>query len=180
MSPRNASRATVALNLSEKFRRFVILVSIQSGWIHLSTLSEFAGPLHPWEVTPAIKLSELVRNHTEFVGDEALYTATIVLVMNRLKYDSLPEDLRAAIDAESGQKLSEMAAEVMWAKDARGREIAEDAGNSIVQLSEAEVARFKEKSQPVIARWVSEMEGQGIDGRALIETAKALIKDYGG
>jgi len=32
--------------LSEKFRRFVILVSIQSGWIHLSTLSEFAGPLH--------------------------------------------------------------------------------------------------------------------------------------
>jgi N-acyl-L-homoserine lactone synthetase len=31
--------------LSEKFRRFVILVSIRSGWIHLSTLSEFAGPL---------------------------------------------------------------------------------------------------------------------------------------
>src|SRR6056297_1443353 len=45
LSPRNASSATVALNLSEKFRRFVILVSIQSGWIHLSTLSEFAGPL---------------------------------------------------------------------------------------------------------------------------------------
>ena len=139
-----------------------------------------SGTVIPWEVTPAIKLSELVRNHTEFVGDEALYTATIVLVMNRAKYDSLPEDLRAAIDAESGQKLSEMAAEVMWAKDARGREIAEDAGNSIIQLSEAEVARFKEKSQPVIARWVSEMEGQGIDGQALIETAKALIKDFGG
>jgi type I restriction enzyme S subunit len=33
------------LKLSEKFRRFVILVSIRSGWIHLSTLSEFAGPL---------------------------------------------------------------------------------------------------------------------------------------
>jgi hypothetical protein len=35
-----------ALNWSEKFRRFVILVSIRSGWIHLSTLSSFAGPLH--------------------------------------------------------------------------------------------------------------------------------------
>ncbi|MFT5066954.1 MAG: hypothetical protein ACI9TA_002581, partial [Reinekea sp.] len=33
------------LNWSEKFRRFVILVSIRSGWIHLSTLSSFAGPL---------------------------------------------------------------------------------------------------------------------------------------
>jgi hypothetical protein len=45
LSPRSASSATAALNLSEKFRRFVILVSIRSGWIHLSTLSEFAGPL---------------------------------------------------------------------------------------------------------------------------------------
>ncbi|MFC4213883.1 TRAP transporter substrate-binding protein [Pseudophaeobacter arcticus] len=139
-----------------------------------------SGTVIPWEVTPAIKLSELVRNHTEFVGDEALYTATIVLVMNRAKYDSLPEDLRAAIDAESGQKLSQMAAQVMWSKDARGRQIAEDAGNSILQLSEAEVARFKERSVPVIDRWVSEMEGRGIDGRALIETAKNLIKEYGG
>jgi hypothetical protein len=33
---------------------------------------------------------------------------------------------------------------------------------------------------PVIDRWVSEMEGRGIDGRALIETAKNLIKEYGG
>ena len=45
MSPRSASSATAALKLSEKFRRFVILVSIRSGWTHLSTLSEFAGPL---------------------------------------------------------------------------------------------------------------------------------------
>ena len=32
-------------NLFEKFRRFVILVSIRSCWIHLSTLSSFTGPL---------------------------------------------------------------------------------------------------------------------------------------
>ncbi|MEH6645838.1 hypothetical protein, partial [Sulfitobacter sp.] len=38
--------ATAALNVSEKFRRFVILISIRSGWIDLSTLSNFAGPLH--------------------------------------------------------------------------------------------------------------------------------------
>lgn len=45
LSPRSASSATAALNLSEKFRRFVILVSIHSHWIHLSTLSKFTGPL---------------------------------------------------------------------------------------------------------------------------------------
>ncbi|MYM57095.1 TRAP transporter substrate-binding protein [Thalassovita mangrovi] len=138
------------------------------------------GTVIPWEVTPAIKLSELVHNHAEFSGDEALYTATIVMVMNRDKYDSLPEDMRAAIDAESGQNLAEFAAKVMYDYDKPGRDIAVAAGNTIVTLDEAEVARFKKKAEPVIARWVADMESKGIDGNALIEQAKALIKKHGG
>ncbi|WP_323785698.1 TRAP transporter substrate-binding protein [Thalassovita sp.] len=138
------------------------------------------GTVIPWEVTPAIKLAELVHNHTEFSGEEALYTATIVMVMNRDKYDSLPEDIRAAIDAESGMALSKFAAEVMYEYDKPGRDIAEKAGNTIVQLDAAEVARFKEKAQPVIARWVADLEGKGIDGNALIMQAKELIKKHGG
>ncbi|MDQ2092425.1 TRAP transporter substrate-binding protein [Marimonas arenosa] len=139
-----------------------------------------SGTVIPWEVTPAIKLSELVKNHTEFTGDEALYTATIIMVMNKAKYDSLPGNIRAAIDAESGLKLAEFAAQVMYNHDKPGRDIAENAGNKIVQLSTEEVARFKAASQPVIARWVAEMEGKGIDGNALIEQAKALIEKHGG
>jgi TRAP-type C4-dicarboxylate transport system substrate-binding protein len=138
------------------------------------------GTVIPWEVTPAIKLSELVDNHTEFTGDEALYTATIVLVMNKAKYDSLPDDVRAAIDAESGLKLSKFAAEVMWEYDAPGRKIAEENGNNIIQLSADEVGRFKEKAQPVIDRWIAEMDGKGIDGQKLIDDAKAMIAKHGG
>ena len=33
------------------------------------------GTVIPWEVTTAIRLSELVDNRTEFLGEEALYTA---------------------------------------------------------------------------------------------------------
>ncbi len=133
------------------------------------------GTVIPWEVTPAIRLSELVSNHAEFTGEEALYTATIVLVMNKAKYEALPDDLRAIVDAESGAKLSEFAAQVMWDMDATGRGIAEKAGNTIVQLDTAEVDRWKAAAQPVIARWITEMDGKGIDGQALIDQAKALI-----
>ncbi|MDG1167913.1 MAG: TRAP transporter substrate-binding protein DctP [Sulfitobacter sp.] len=129
----------------------------------------------PWEVTPAVRLTELVTNHTEFTGPEALYTATIVLVMNKAKYEALPDDLKAIIDAESGAKLSEFAAQVMWDNDAPGREKAVAAGNNIIQLDDAEVARWKAAAQPVIARWVAEMDSKGIDGQALIDQAKALI-----
>ena len=131
----------------------------------------------PWEVTPAVRLSELVSNHTEFTGAESLYTATIVLVMNKAKYDALPDDLKAILDAESGAKLSEFASQVMWDNDAPGRELAVKNGNNIIQLDETEVARWKEAAQPVIDRWVAEMDGKGLDGQGLIDRAKALIAE---
>ena len=134
----------------------------------------------PWEVTTAVRVSELVGNHTEFGGPESLYTATIILAMNKERYESLPENIRAAIDAESGEVLSAFAAQVMWDYDAPARQIAVDRGNNIVTLDEAEVARWKEKAQPVIDRWGADMETKGIDGRALIQQAKDLIVKNGG
>lgn len=138
------------------------------------------GTVIPWEVTTAIRLSELVSNHTEFSGKEALYTAAIVLVMNKAKYDALPDDLKAILDAESGAKLSTFATQVMWDQDPPARKVAEDAGNNIVILDEAEVARWKAAAQPVVDQWVSDMDAQGIDGAALIEQAKSLITKHGG
>jgi len=138
------------------------------------------GTVIPWEVTPAIRLTELVGKHTEFTGDEALYTAAIVLVMNKAKYEAMPDDLKAILDAESGAKLSAFATQVMWDMDTPTREIAVKAGNEIVQLDADEVARWKAASQPVVDRWIADMDGKGIDGAALIEQAKALIAKHGG
>lgn len=138
------------------------------------------GTVIPWEVTTAIRLSELISNHTEFAGNEALYTAAIVLVMNKNSYAALPDDLKAILDAESGEKLSAFASQIMWDMDAPARQIAVDAGNTITTLDEAEVARWKAASEPVIARWVADMNGQGIDGAALIEQARSLIAKHGG
>ncbi|MCO4823583.1 MAG: TRAP transporter substrate-binding protein [Amylibacter sp.] len=138
------------------------------------------GTVIPWEVTPAIRLTELVGKHTEFSGKEALYTAAIVAVMNIDKYNSLPDDLKAALDANSGMALTKLAAEEMLAADAPGRGIAVKAGNDITVLDEAEVARWKAASQPVVDAWIAEMEGKGIDGKALIARAKELIAANGG
>jgi TRAP-type C4-dicarboxylate transport system substrate-binding protein len=138
------------------------------------------GTVIPWEVTPAVRLSELVSHHTEFSGKEALYTTALMTVMNKAKYDSMPDDLKKILDDNSGMVLSKLAATKMLEKDAPGRAIAEKAGNTIVTLDEAEVARWKEAAQPVIDAWVAEMDGKGIDGNALIARAKELIAANGG
>lgn len=137
-----------------------------------------SGTVIPWEVTPAIKLSELVKNATEFSGDEALYTATIIMAMNKNRYESLPDDLRAILDEKSGMALTTLAAEQMLAGDAPGREIALGNGTKVTVLGADEVARWKSAAEPVVADWVAEMDKRGIDGKAAIAQANGLIDKY--
>ncbi len=136
------------------------------------------GTVIPWEVTKTLRLTELVGNHTEFTGPEALYTATFVFAMNKASYEALPDDLRAIIDAESGQMMAGMSSASMVEFDAPAREIAIEAGSNIVALEADEIARWKEAAQPVVDRWVAEMDEKGIDGQALIDRAKALIAEH--
>ncbi|MEM8657925.1 MAG: TRAP transporter substrate-binding protein, partial [Pseudomonadota bacterium] len=132
-----------------------------------------SGTVIPWEVTPSIKLAELVTNHTEISGDRALYTAVFVLAMNRDAYDAMPEDLQAILDAETGKAMAEFASSVMVGADAFGRTQAE--ANTFITLDEAEVARWIEASQPVYDRWIARASDEGFDGEAAIAQAQDLI-----
>ena len=137
------------------------------------------GTTIPWEVTPALKIAELVKFHTEFEGDN-LYNVTFVLAMNKAKYESLPDDLRQAIDDNSGLAFSILAGGTQADADGPSRQIAVDAGNAIVTLSGEQTEVWRAAAEPVYDAWLSEMEAQGIDGQALIDEARALMDAYEG
>ena len=137
------------------------------------------GAMLPWEVTPSIRLAELVSNHAEFGGEEAIYTAAFILAMNWDSYEALPDDLRAILDAETGRALSVRAGQVMLDADAAGRAVAEAAGNAFTLLDAEEVARWKEAARPVTDRWIAESAERGFDGAALIETVRGLMASDG-
>lgn len=134
-----------------------------------------AGTTIPWEVTPSLKVAELVKNHTGFTGSRGLYTQTFALVMNLDRYNSLPDDLKAVIDANSGVEVARAFGKAMDAGDVRGLKIATDLGNNIITLDEAETARWKAAAQPTIDQWFVDMQALGIDGKALYEQAQALV-----
>lgn len=135
------------------------------------------GTTIPWEVTAALKIPELVGHHTEFPGN-ALYVLTFVLAMNKDRYDGLPEDLRAAIDANSGLEFSVFAGGVMEDSDAPARQAAVENGNAIVTLSAEEAQAWRDVAAPIYDEWVAEMSEKGIDGQALIDEARGLIDQY--
>ncbi len=128
----------------------------------------------PWEVTGALKVNELVENHTTF-GADSLYTATFVLAMNKDRWDALPDDLKAIIDANSGEEFSAFAGKQMQEDDSGPREQAIGMGANIIELPAEEVAKWKDAAAPVEAAWIAEMDEKGLDGAGLRARALELI-----
>ena len=133
------------------------------------------GAVIPYEVSVPLKVAELVEGHTGFEGDTGLYTATFGVIMNKAKYNSIPADLRAIIDANSGVALARAFGKVMDEADKDGLKIAQDSGNEVVFLDAAEKAIWQAASQPVIDGWIAEMDGKGLDGAGLVAAARAAI-----
>lgn len=132
----------------------------------------------PWEVTAALKVPELVSNHTEF-GNESLYTTAFVFAMNKEKYEGLSDELKAALDSQSGEDFSALAGKLMGGADAGAREAAAANGNNIITLTDEQVAEWKAAASNVESGWVADMDGKGFAGQALLDQAKDLIKKNG-
>ena len=134
----------------------------------------------PWEVTPALKVSELVHNHTGFSGKNGLYTQTFVVAMNKAAYDKLPPDLKKVIDDNSGIETAAMFGRAMDGGDVVGLGIAKKNGNNIITLDEKETQRWKDAAEPLIAAWEKEMDGKGLKGEEMVKKARELIAKYSG
>jgi TRAP-type C4-dicarboxylate transport system substrate-binding protein len=138
------------------------------------------GTVIPWEVTTPLKISEMVDTHTDFSGPRGLYTSFFVFAMNKAKYEALPADLKAVLDANTGIETSKWVGRVMDEGDAPGIAAAEKAGDKIITLDEAEVERWKAAAAPLVDQWIAEMNAKGYDAAAMVADVKALIAEYAG
>lgn len=138
------------------------------------------GTTVPWEVTPSLRIAELVDNHTDFSGDYGLYTQTFGFIMNQDTYDNLPDDLKEVIDNNSGLELAREFGRVMDEADQPGIEVAKEMGNTIITLDEEETARWREAAQPIVDTWIEEISATGVDGQALYDRARELVAEHSG
>jgi TRAP-type C4-dicarboxylate transport system substrate-binding protein len=136
------------------------------------------GCVVPWEVVPAIKLHELVKNHTEIPGSPTLYTASFFLAMNKAKYEGLPADLRQAIDKNSGMKFAELAGNMWDSAGALVLEMVKKRGNNVNTISDEEKAKWIKATAPVVETWIKQSKDKGLDGGKLVEQARALVAKY--
>ncbi len=133
------------------------------------------GGVITWEQAPSLRLDELANSHTDVAGDYSLYNLYFLWAMNRSVYDGLPEDLRAVIDANSGMMASAWAGRAHDIGDAEGREAMAAAGNQIAEMSPELTAEIRALGDEVIADWIIEANGRGLDGAALVDAARAAV-----
>lgn len=139
------------------------------------------GALLPWEVTAPLRVAELVDSHTTFATDHGFYASTFLFAMNRARYEALPDDLRAVLDAHSMADGCDEAAIVGRALDAAdldARDLALAEGNEIHTISVADAQAWIDALAPVRERWIERMNGLGLDGRGLLERAIELVEVY--
>jgi TRAP-type C4-dicarboxylate transport system substrate-binding protein len=137
------------------------------------------GFMLPWEVIPSVKLHEMVKYHTE--TDESrpgLYSATFILAMNQAKYDSLPADMKAILDKNSGAALSAMAGKTWEESKPPGRKPATDRGNTFYTVPASELDNWIKASAPLHDEWAADMDKRGMPGKQMLKDARDLLTKY--
>lgn len=138
------------------------------------------GILVPWESAPAIRLQELAKYHVDVPEGQPRLSNTIFLFgMNPAKYDSLPDDLKAVIDANSGLDASGWAGRTAFDAVSNGyRDQIVAAGGELYRLPQEEYERWVVATEPVQELWFKEVAAKGGDGPALLKQARELVERY--
>ena len=139
------------------------------------------GAMVPWEVAPALKLQEVTKYHVDSAaGSNRMSNSIFVIAMNQAKYDGLPPDLKAVIDANSGLEFSKQIGKIFDSTTEPAKKLAAAAGGVFDTLSPAELERWRKATEGVEKDWFTEVSAKGGNGPALLEDARALIRKYGG
>lgn len=137
------------------------------------------GAMLPWEVATSLKMQEIAKAHIEVpAGQPKMSTIVFAFVMNQAKYDSLSPELKKVIDQNSGAETSRWAGRVTDVTVPGARKIAEDRKNAFVTLSAEEYARWVKATSTVDDDWVKEVSAKGVNGKALLDEARALVAKY--
>ena len=138
------------------------------------------GAMVPWEGVPAAKLQEISKSHLDVpAGAPKFANSIFAFVMNQARYDALVPELKKVIDANAGAEASAWAGgQGFDSVVAANHKLATARGNAVNVLSDAELARWIKASEAIDDDWVKDVSAKGSNGKALLDEARALIRQH--
>ena len=122
---------------------------------------------------------KMLIEQTKYLVDAGFTGGMSMIIMRQATYDALPQELRAILDGLTGEALSLRGAKLrdQWETAARKR-IEQQGDHVLISLSKDERAEMQRRVQPVLDEWVAAMAAKKIDGAALIERVRAIVKQH--
>ena len=131
------------------------------------------GLLLPHSGAVTFHLQEVTKYHVQGLP---LGCTTAGFFMNKESYAKLPDDLRAAIDAASGDAMAKHMRQAASNEEKIAYDkVAGSPGAVIVTLEPAEVARWRERLKPMAEDWVKRTP----DGEKVLTAFRAEIRKIG-
>lgn len=133
------------------------------------------GALIPFEIIPGLQLQETTRYQIEGPDATRFGTTTFQMSMNKRRWESLPEDIRAALSKASDESWLKETAAVWRGSEENGIALAVASGNEHIVLTPEEMAAFDAVLAPVVDQWAENRSREGFDAGALVVEARAAI-----
>ncbi|MBN1836445.1 MAG: TRAP transporter substrate-binding protein [Spirochaetales bacterium] len=126
----------------------------------------------PVETLKGWKQGEVI----EYVIDTTAigYTTAMYVVMNKAKWDSLPEDIQTAVTQVSEEWIVKQG-EAWDQSDTEGEEFVRGLGKSFIELDPDQEKAFVAAVQPVLNEYVSATEAKGLPGQAFLNDIQRLL-----
>lgn len=133
------------------------------------------GTFTPIETLKGWKQAEVVDYTTDchMVG----YTTAMFVVMNKDKWNKLPEHIQKIFTEVSNEWIS-VHGDVWDDTDKKGLAYTKELGNSIITLTEKEGLKWEEAVEKVIDNYVETAKAKGIDGAKSVALLKELKSKY--
>jgi len=131
------------------------------------------GTVVPFEGVVIFKLNELLK----YTMPADFYTVTMAFLMNKRKWDSLPDDVKKIMEEHSGLPLSIECGRVYDMVENPMKEKCLESGMEIVEFSPEVKAKLQEVTMPIRKDWVQEMESKGLPGQEVLDSAVQLLQD---
>ena len=103
------------------------------------------------------------------------YTTAMFAVMNKAKWDSLPEDLQKIMNEVSDQWIVKHG-EAWDESDRQGESFVRELGKEFIGLDESDESSLIKAMEPVYAEYVAATKGKGLPGEAFLKDLQDMLK----
>jgi len=130
------------------------------------------GAVFPWDAIKGFRLENILKHHL----DARVYTSCFHLVMSPKRYAELPADVQKAIDATTGQALTDKFG-AWWNRwDQAGLDAVKPLNHEIVRVDDATREKWRADLKPVLDGELAKLEKEGIaNARAIYDEMRRQV-----